>query len=150
MLMGLGTDKIRDLPSDFTGSLPSGCSDPVAFLPGTLVIQGDTYQASDDLAERLAECADVKPWPVLVLVDDSSAATSSMQEFLWSFFTRFEPAADIHAAATSVQRFHVGLEPPIVFDCRMKPWYTEVLEVDEKTRQLVDEKFDRVIPKQWR
>jgi UbiD family decarboxylase len=150
MLMGLGTEKIRKLPVTFSGSLPQGCSAPVAFLPGTLVIQGDSYQDSPDLADRLAECVDLKPWPAILLVDDSSAATVSMQEFLWTFFTRFEPAADIHGAATSVHRFHVGLEPPIVFDCRMKPWYTEVLEVDSKTRQLVDEKFDRVIPRQWR
>ena len=150
MLLGLGRDKIRDLPSDFTGSLPTGCSEPIAFLPGTLVIRGDSYQDSPELADRLAECADLKSWPALILVDDSSAATCSMQEFLWTFFTRFEPAADIHGAALSVRRFHVGLEPPIVFDCRMKPWYTEVLEVDEQTRQIVDEKFDRVIPRQWR
>lgn len=73
-----------------------------------------------------------------------------MQEFLWTFFTRFEPAADIYGSATSVKRFHVGLEPPVVFDCRMKPWYTEVLEVDDETKALVDEKFERIIPKQWR
>ncbi len=150
MLMGLGRDKIRDLPSAFSGTLPTGCSAPVAFLPGTLVIRGDSYRDTPDLADRLAECAALKEWPVLVLVDDSGAATSSMQEFLWSFFTRFEPAADIHGSATFVQRFHVGLEPPIVFDCRMKPWYTEILEVDSKTRQIVDEKFDRIIPRPWR
>jgi hypothetical protein len=32
----------------------------------------------------------------------------------------------------------------------MKPWYTDVLEVDEPTRKLVDEKFDRIIPAKWR
>ena len=50
----------------------------------------------------------------------------------------FEPAADIHAKGQAVRRFHVGLEPPIVFDCRMKPWYTDVLEVDAATRRRVD------------
>ncbi len=150
MLMGLGRDKIRELPSAFSATLPSGCANPVAFLPGTLVVQGEPYQEQPDLADRLAGCADLKEWPALVLVDDSRAATCSMQEFLWTFFTRFEPAADIHGSATSVRRFHVGLQAPIVFDCRMKPWYTEVLEVDSKTRQIVDEKFDRIIPRQWR
>jgi len=89
-------------------------------------------------------------WQVIVLVDDSDAATESIQEFLWTFFTRFEPAADIHGAATSMHRFHVGLDAPVVIDCRMKPWYTEVLEVDQPTKSLVDEKFDRIIPRQWR
>jgi hypothetical protein len=31
----------------------------------------------------------------------------------------------------------------------MKPWYTEVLEVDDETKALVDEKYERIIPKRW-
>lgn len=150
LLMGLGPDKMRELPSTFTGSLPRGCSNPIAFMPGTLVVQGKSYVSRPDLAERLAEQPELSQWPVILLVDSSEEATCSIQEFLWTFFTRFEPAADIYGSATSVRRFHVGLEPPIVFDCRMKPWYTDVLEVDEPTRKLVDEKFDRIIPAKWR
>lgn len=150
MLMGLGKEKARDLPGEFSGTLPAGCTDPVAHLPGTLVVQGNSYEDEPELAKRLAGSAGISQWPVIVLVDSSAEATCSMQEFLWTLFTRFEPAADIHSFATSVKRYHVGLTPPVVFDCRMKPWYTEVLEVDAPTRHLVDEKFDRIIPKQWR
>ncbi|PIE65282.1 MAG: 4-hydroxybenzoate decarboxylase [Desulfobacterales bacterium] len=150
LLLGLGREKRRDLPTSFTGKLPEECSHPKPFIPGTLVVQGSSYQQSPQLPLQLAQGVDLKPWPVVILVDNSDDATCSMQEFLWTFFTRFEPAADIHGAATSVKRFHVGLEPPIVFDCRMKPWYTDVLEVDPKTRSLVDEKYDRIIPRKWR
>ncbi len=150
MLMGLGPGKLRTLPASFSGSLPSGCDKPVAFLPGTLVVQGTPYEEDEGLPARLASSPELQDWQVVLLVDDSGEATVSMQEFLWTFFTRFEPAADIHAAATSVRRFHVGLTSPVVIDCRMKPWYTEVLEVDAATRALVDEKFDRIIPRQWR
>ena len=73
-----------------------------------------------------------------MLVDDTDAATASLQEFLWTIFTRFEPAADIHGKGQEVRRFHVGLTAPLVFDCRMKPWYTEVLEVDPATKAQVD------------
>ncbi len=45
--------------------------------------------------------------------------------FLWTTFTRFEPAADIHAARARVVRHHIAYEPPIVIDARMKPWYPE-------------------------
>ncbi len=150
MLMGLGKEKIRDLPGDFSGTLPQNCSKPVSFMPGTLVVQGCPYSEEPFLANRLAENRELRTWPAIILVDNSQDATLSMQEFLWTFFTRFEPAADIHGSATSVKRFHVGLEPPVVFDCRMKPWYTEVLEVDDETKALVDEKYERIIPKQWR
>ncbi len=150
MLMGLGKEKIRDLPVEFSGTLPQNCSNPLPFIPGTLVIQGCPYVEEPSLGSRLAEDRELSDWPAIILVDDTGKATCSMQEFLWTFFTRFEPAADIHGAATSVKRFHVGLKPPVVFDCRMKPWYTEILEVDDETRTLVDEKFDRIIPKKWR
>ena len=150
MLMGLGRDSIRDLPKTFNSELPGGCSKPVVFIPGTLVVQGDSYESNPDLPSLLAQKKELMNWPVIILVDSSDEATCSMQEFIWTFFTRFEPAADIHGAATSVKRFHVGLEAPIVFDCRMKPWYTEVLEVDDQTKVLVDEKYDRIIPRQWR
>ncbi|WP_319549434.1 hypothetical protein [Desulfogranum marinum] len=55
-----------------------------------------------------------------------------------------------HAGGQTGQRFHVGLEPPVVFDCRMKPWYTDVLEVDPATKALVDEKISSIIPLRYR
>jgi len=44
----------------------------------------------------------------------------------------------------------VGLEEPIVFDCRMKPWYPQVLEVDPDTKKRVDEKMPKILPSRWR
>lgn len=150
MLMGLGKEKKRELPREFSATLPHTCTKPVVFLPGTLVIQGCSYEENTFLAKELAERDELQNWPTIVLVDNCDEATSSMQEFLWTFFTRFEPAADIHAKSASVHRFHVGLHAPVVFDCRMKPWYTDVLEVDKATRDKVDSKFNRIVPSKWR
>jgi len=150
MMMGLGKEPKRVLPENFNGELPSGVQDPRVFLPGTLVVQGEAYGDDKELPARLAAWPGFADWPVVLLVDDSRAATANLQEFLWSFFTRFEPAADIYSAKTGVNRFHVGLEEPIVFDCRMKPWYPHVLEVDEETRKLVDGKMSRLVPSRWR
>jgi UbiD family decarboxylase len=150
MLMGLGREPIRQLPARFTGDLPPSCSRPVVFLPGTLVVQGPSYGADADVPERLAAHQGLTDWPLIVLVDDAAAATADLQEFLWTVFTRFEPAADIHAAGTNTRRFHVELAPPVVFDCRMKPWYTPVLEVDAATRKKVDAKLPDLLPRQWR
>ncbi len=150
MLMGLGKDPRNILPEKFTGDLPHGCSAPKVFLPGTLVIQGDTFQADNGFADRLAKSQELKDWPIVLLVDSTAQATESLQEFLWAFFTRFEPAADIHASLRTEKRFHVGLKSPIVFDCRLKPWYPHVLEVDPNTKALVDEKMVKILPSQWR
>ena len=150
MLLGLGKEKLRELPQSFTGALPPGCSRPTVFLPGTLVLQGTGYQDSPDLADRIATSEFLSTWPVIILVDNTAEATCSTQEFLWTFFTRFEPAADIHAAGTTIKRFHIGLIAPIVFDCRMKPWYTDILEVDKATRIKVDALYSKIIPAGWR
>ncbi|MBU0484244.1 MAG: UbiD family decarboxylase [Proteobacteria bacterium] len=149
MLMGLGKNPKRVLPESFNGELPAGCSHPAVFLPGTLVVQGEIYEHNKDLPKRLAEVAGLEAWPVILLVDNTRAATVNLQEFLWTFFTRFEPAADIHAAGVEVRRFHVGMKAPVVFDCRMKPWYPHVLEVDDATRRKVDEKFHKIWPTNW-
>lgn len=146
MMMGLGKEKQRELPSLFSATLPSSCRRPVVFMPGTLVIEGSGYEDAPGLAVSLSQWTDLSEWPVVVLVDNSAEATSTMQEFLWTLFTRFEPAADIHGCGTSVHRFHVGLTPPIVFDCRMKPWYTDVLEVDDATRLKVDQRIHTLLP----
>ncbi|MCL2789751.1 MAG: UbiD family decarboxylase [Desulfobulbus sp.] len=150
MMLGLGQEKCRELPLEFSGSLPAQCSHPKVYLPGTLVIQGAPYGSAPELAAELAAFPELAGWPVMLLVDSTEEASCSLQEFLWTFFTRFEPAADIHGRAQTVHRFHVGLQPPIVFDCRMKPWYTEVLHVDPPTRRLVDEKIAAILPAKYR
>ncbi len=145
MLLGLGKDPIRELPETFHGTLPENLSRPETFLPGTLVVQGVDYVSDPELARKIAGWQGLANWPLIILVDDSGAATENLQEFLWTVFTRFEPAADIHGAEQSVVRYHVGLKAPIVFDCRMKPWYTEVLEVDPETKQKVDARIHELL-----
>jgi UbiD family decarboxylase len=150
MLMGLGKEPLRDLPDSFSGTLPENLSRPKVFLAGTLVVQGPAYEAEPELAKQAAEWPGLASWPVVLLVDNTEAATENMQEFLWTFFTRFEPAADIHGAEQSISRYHVRLKAPIVFDCRMKPWYTDILEVDPETRQKVDARIHEMLPPKWR
>jgi UbiD family decarboxylase len=150
MLMGLGQAPVRDLPDSFHGELPAGVSRTVAFLPGTLVVEGTCYAEDRDLPQRLATCPHLGEWPVVVLVDDAAKTTANLKQFLWTLFTRFEPAGDIHGATSTIQRFHVGLTPPIVFDCRMKPWYPHILEVDPETKHKVDARISRLVPAQWR
>ena len=56
--------------------------------------------------------------------------------FLWTTFTRFEPAADIHAANRRIIRNHIAYTAPVVIDARMKPWYPKELSCREDTADL--------------
>jgi len=150
MLLGLGKEAVRSLPSAFNGELPRGCGAAKLFLPGTLVVQGPSFKDDREFPKALQTCSSLEDWPVVILVDDVGAATKNLKEFLWSFFTRFEPAADIYGAEQHLHRFHVGLKAPIIFDCRMKPWYPHILEVDPATKKIVDSKIGKILPAKWR
>jgi 3-polyprenyl-4-hydroxybenzoate decarboxylase len=142
MLLGLGP-AIRPLPERWIDGtpLPDGVERARAFCRGCLVVEGAPYAKEKDQAERIAKWEPFREWPLVVLVDDLGEATASTELFLWTTFTRMEPAGDIHGREQKVARFHVGLEPPVVWDCRMKPWYPPVLEVDPATRELVDRRW---------
>ncbi|MEW6601113.1 MAG: 4-hydroxybenzoate decarboxylase, partial [Nitrospirota bacterium] len=92
----------------------------------------------------------LKAGRVVVFVHNSLPATLDMKEFLWTFFTRFEPAGDIHGNKPESRRFHTRLSEPVVFDCRMKPWYPPVLDVDTETKAKVDNKIAAIVPAKWR
>ncbi|MEN8264426.1 MAG: UbiD family decarboxylase [Nitrospirota bacterium] len=150
VLMGLGKEPVRKLPREFNGPLPDGCEKPEVFLPGTLVLQCRSYESDPGLASNVANHGGLQEWPVILLVNDSRAATVSMKEFLWTFFTRFEPAGDIHGRNPESRRFHIRMNEPVVFDCRMKPWYPPALEVDKETKEKVDGKIGSIVPARWR
>lgn len=129
VFLGVG-EPIRVLPETFSGDLPEPFADAVAFCPGALAVTGPAWREGDGLAERLAHAPALSGWPMAFLFDDAAAAVKSPEDFVWHAFTRFEPASDIHANREESARFHRALTPPVVVDCRMKPWYPNVLKSD--------------------
>jgi hypothetical protein len=81
----------------------------------------------------------------VVLHDDASVARSS-KDFLWSTWTRFEPASDIYAAHTEVVRHHLAYTNPIVIDARLKPGFPKELIVRDDIAQLVDRRWREYFP----
>ena len=140
ILLATGDARVP-LPSVYEGSPPPGTARAVPFCRGCLVVEGRPFVGDRDAADRVARHAELAAWPLVVLVDDAAEATRSTELFLWTTFTRMEPAADIHARDRVTARFHTGLVAPVVIDARMKPGYPEVMEVDAATRALVDRRW---------
>jgi 4-hydroxybenzoate decarboxylase subunit C len=140
ILLGVG-EPIRELTAEFKGELPRGIDTAVPFCPGCLVVSGTSFSDEVQLPERIAAHPAFQDFPLIILCDDATKTAASTPYFLWSVFTRFEPAADIYAKKTTLHRFHPSLEVPVVIDSRMKPSYPEELECDERTRKLVDSKW---------
>lgn len=145
VLLGLG-EPVRELPREFRGEPPAGVKRAEAFCPGCLVVEGSPYAADPEQAARLAGAEAFKDWPLVVLHDDADVARSA-PDFLWATWTRFEPAADIHAAATTLRRHHVSYTAPLVIDARMKPGYPDELLVRPDVADLVTRRWREYFPR---
>jgi 3-polyprenyl-4-hydroxybenzoate decarboxylase len=144
--LGIG-DPIRELPSTFeSAELPQGISRVEVFCPGCLVVEGPRFADEPEAASRIASHPAFTDWPFMVLVDDARYAADNPVSFLWTTFTRFEPAADIHCRSKTVQRNHLSFSPPIVIDSRMKPSYPDELFCDPKTAKLVSRRWKEYFP----
>jgi len=144
IMLGLG-EPVRKLPREYQGSLPTGISRSEVFCGGCLVLQGGSYSEDEYLASRVATDQQFGDWPLIVLHDDVSVARSS-SDFLWSTWTRFEPASDIYASATTIHRHHLVYTGPIVIDARTKPGFPDELIVRDDIRELVDRRWAEYFP----
>lgn len=140
VLLGIGK-KIRDLPTAFEGSLPQPVNNIMAFCPGCLLVEVPSFTEFRDF-EHLANHPDFSSWPLIILVDDVKKTGASAPIFLWTVFTRFEPAADIHCSKSSIHRHHICYSGSILIDARMKPSYPQEVECDEETFYKVSKKWD--------
>ena len=144
VMLGLG-DAVRELPNVFRDALPSGVTRAEVFCPGCLVVEGARFAEDPEQAARLAREEAFAEWPLVVLHDDAGVAHST-PDFLWATWTRFEPAADIHAAAESVRRHHISYTAPLVIDARMKPGYPDELIVRPDIAELVTRRWREYFP----
>jgi UbiD family decarboxylase len=154
--LGLG-DPVRTLPREFrpgaaspTGAValpvPQGIRDVRVFCPGCLVLTAPSFQDEPDAAARIAADPAFAGWPLLVLSDDAARATASPMNFLWTTFTRFEPAADIHAANKRIVRNHLSFTPPVVIDARLKPWFPKELTCRPDIAARVTQRWGEYFP----
>jgi UbiD family decarboxylase len=145
VLLGVG-EPVRDLPREFGGALPAGVERAEVFCGGCLAVSGPGAAEEPDAAGRLAREPAFADWPLLVLVDDAAEAVRTVVRFLWTAFTRFEPAADIHAKELSIARQHIVHTPPVVIDARLKPGFPEELFCDPDTAKRVTRRWGEFFP----
>ncbi|MGE0394656.1 MAG: UbiD family decarboxylase [Vicinamibacterales bacterium] len=144
--LGLG-DPVRDLPREFrSASLPRGVRDARVFCGGCLVVDAPAFADEPGAAARLASAPEFVGWPLVVVTDDAARAAASPMNFLWTTFTRFEPAADIHAAGHVVTRNHLSYRGPIAIDARMKPGYPAELVCREDIAATVSRRWTEYFP----
>ena len=145
--LGLGESDSR-VAGEFRPATPppSDATDVRVFCRGCLVVGGRRYAEDPDAASRLARHPAFAGWPLLVLTDEPARAARSPVNFLWTTFTRFEPARDIHASAIGLVRHHVTYTPPVAIDARLKPGFPDELFCAPEVAATVTRRWKEYFP----
>ncbi|MET0386404.1 MAG: UbiD family decarboxylase [Polyangiales bacterium] len=139
-----------ELPRDFT--LPAGLDEPRICMPGVLAVRGPAYEAqisardadipAPGWLERL--CASIpldhpiNRFPWVVVCDDAEFCARSLGNFLWTTFTRSNPAADIQGVGAGTRDKHWGARGALFIDARRKPGHAPPLIEDPKVSAKID------------
>ncbi len=146
---------LRTLPVaiDSRLALPEelGFRRPMVVLPGILVVQGPAIQARntseeesgpDRAVDRFCRTFDrrdaINNFPLVVVVDESEFAARSLDNFLWTTFTRSNPATDIYGVEPFIRDKHWGCFGSLVIDARTKPQHAPPLIEDPEVTRRVD------------
>ncbi len=124
-----------------------GFKNPRLCLPGILVVEGPKYAVGENGRDTAVEkfCATyrrgdaINLFPLVVIADDGVFAAQTLNNFLWTTFTRSNPAADIYGVEPFVDQKHWGCRGSLVIDARAKPHHAPPLVEDPEVTRRVDE-----------
>ncbi len=140
---------LRTLPvaCDSRITLPEhlGFHKPRVVLPGILVVEGPPYAAAgplDQLVAQFCGCYNrhqaINGFPLIVVVDQSDFASRTLENFLWTTFTRSNPASDTYGIEAFYLDKHWGCFGSLVIDARSKPQHAPPLVEDPAVTKRVD------------
>lgn len=126
-------DEIRELPD-----LPAGFGNPRLAMPGVLLLAGPPHKGHPLSQDRrmanvvaaLANWPHREEFPLVAVVDDSGFASASLENFLWSVFTRADPARDCYGVGERSSLKHWSCDAPLIIDGRLKEFQAPPLEDD--------------------
>ena len=77
----------------------------------------------------------INGFPLVVVVDQSDFAAKTLENFLWTTFTRSNPATDIYGIEAFFLDKHWGCFGSLVIDARSKPHHAPPLVEDPADQQ---------------
>lgn len=123
-----------------------GAGVPPAIAAGTAAPQlaagGTPAPQGDDAVARFCQWFDrraaINEFPLVVVVDQSDFAGHTLENFLWTTFTRSNPASDVFGIEPSMADKHWGCSGSLVIDARSKPHHAPPLIEDPAVTRRVD------------
>ena len=136
-----------ELPQNLT--LPEGLRNPRIVAPGIIAIEAPRFanpESPNDLrtfVRGMTSRPCFETLPLITLVDDSDFAARSMSNWLWTTFTRSNPAFDIDGLGAKSVNKHWGCSGSLVIDARIKPHHAPPLIEDPEITAKVDARAAR-------
>ena len=127
--------------------LPAGFHDVRLCLPGIIAISADKHSGDRSKAEKPLEllATAIPPehpmhsFPLWIVVDDAEFTARTLNNFLWTTFTRSNPSSDIYGVNSFTENKHWGCNGPLIIDARFKPWQAPPLLEDPEVTKRVDQ-----------
>lgn len=152
--------KLRELASevgsDLERSLPDGFTLALSPLPGVLAVSAPPYReavaARADISRLIAAWETRFPpggthaltgFPLIVLADDAGFVSANLGNFLWTAFTRSDPAPDLHGTGEFMEDKHWGCRGSLILDARAKPHHAPALVPDPDVARRVEARAAR-------
>ncbi len=131
----------REVPSDL--KLPAGFERPRVCLSGVVAVAGPKFENESSRLEQTfckqLTCEHpLNRFPLVVVVDDSDFTARTLNNFLWTAFTRSNPAHDISGIESFTSFKHWGCRGSLVIDARIKPHHAPPLVEDPAITSRVD------------
>ena len=141
----------RELPTELPDdlNLPDGFRDPRVVIPGVISVKAPKYAESsgnDDAAKFVRAFnrdSSINEYPLITLVDDVEFSSSTLNNWLWTTFTRSNPATDVSGIDQETISKHWGCHGALVIDARFKPWQAPPVVEDPDTIAKVDARAAR-------
>ena len=155
LIVAVANNKKRSLcahlPSGF--NLVGAYDKPKLAMPGVICVSAPAfkdYQSANveiEILCRYLEKVNHSELALVVICDDSEFTARSLNNFLWTTFTRSNPSHDVYGVRSQIVFKHWGCEGPLVIDARLKPHMAEALREDPSTTRRVDQiiKKDKVL-----
>jgi 4-hydroxy-3-polyprenylbenzoate decarboxylase len=115
--------------------------------PGILAVQmqkwTDYYQAQIEIEELIIslKSIDLTSFPLVVICDDASFLSATLNNFLWVTFTRSNPSHDIYGVDSFIKFKHWGCNGSLIIDARLKNHHAPELVANPQVAAKVDKMF---------
>jgi len=145
-------EKVRSLESNVSSFLNEiqTFNNPQTAFPGVLVLQGNKFESYEKAKIELdnfnhevkQKNIDLKGFPMIVVVDDSSFTAANLKNWLWITFTRSNPSHDVYGINSFTEYKHFGCDN-LIIDARTKPHHAPALERIPEIEKRVDKLFEK-------